>query len=295
MRPSFIVIGAQKAGSTYLLQCLRDHPAIFMPRSEIPFFEDPLYGEAGLPAFERHFDNARSDQVVGMKRPNLLGLPEAPGNIADLVPNAKLIAILRNPFERAVSGYFHYMMSGFLPIQPIEIGLPRILAGDYDHLPRAREVIEFGKYADHLDNYDQHFSRQQMLIQLLDDVRTDPQTAISACYEFLAVDPAYTPTPQNERPMAAAYSLTRLRLRTALIRLSNPKAGSEKYPKPTTGPLAKLNTALDRFVWAKLFKAKAPKLWQVLFDRLAAIYEPQIDRLETRLGRSLEAWRVPRR
>jgi len=44
MRPSFIVIGAQKAGSTYLLQCLRDHPTIFMPRSEIP--EDPLYGDS---------------------------------------------------------------------------------------------------------------------------------------------------------------------------------------------------------------------------------------------------------
>src|SRR5690606_17419350 len=112
MRPEFFVIGAQKAGSTYLLQCLGEHPQIFMPPSEVAFFEDSLYSADRLGDFEKHFAPAKKGQVIGVKRPNLLGHPECPERLRRHMPDLKIVVTLRNPIERAVSGYFHYMKSG---------------------------------------------------------------------------------------------------------------------------------------------------------------------------------------
>ena len=54
MLPDFFVIGAQKAGSTYLLECLGEHPQVFMPPAEVAFFEDPLYRSEDLAVFVRY-------------------------------------------------------------------------------------------------------------------------------------------------------------------------------------------------------------------------------------------------
>lgn len=294
MLPHFLVIGAQKAGSTYVLECLRAHPEIYMPRAEVPFFEGELYHADRLDQFERHFDAACAGQIIGVKRPNWLGSPECPSRIAKHLPEVKLIAILRNPVERAVSAYFHYMASGFIPIRPIEVGMPDLLDGKYDHLPRAREIIEFGFYRKHLMNYERYFATERIHVALLDDFRPEPKPALEAMFRFLGVDPSFLPAGTDRRPMAAPYSITRLRLRTACHGLIFKHSRDSAYLEPRRNPLSRAvnlaNTAIDRNVWARLFNAQAPRLSEELAVRLDAKYATDVNGLRLRLGRPISHW-----
>jgi hypothetical protein len=297
MFPDFFVIGAQKAGSTFLLQCLGEHPQIFMPPSEVPFFEDSFYLVDEMDRFERKFVGAEPGQVVGVKRPNILGHPECPERLARYMPNLKLIAILRHPVERAVSGYFHYMASGMIPIAPVEMGLRRILDGDYQGYPRAAEIVEFGFYGKHLRRFEQVFPRDRFHVTLFDDIKQDARAVLGQIFQFLQVDPAFAPKSIRNRPMAASYSLTRIRLTTALARYYRTWTPDGKYSRNRRGlvatPLRLLNISLDRNIWSRLFQARRPALSEPLAAELAEIYAADIADLEAWLGRPLAAWKQP--
>lgn len=294
MLPDFFVIGAQKAGSTYLLQCLGEHPQIFMPPGEIAFFEDSLYAEERIGDFEKHFANARPDQVVGVKRPNLLGHPECPERLRRHMPRLKIIAILRHPVERAVSGYFHYMKTGLLPIVPVDEGLRKIIDGQYPDIPRAQEVLEFGLYGKHLTHYSQFFPRENFHVMLLEDMKRDARGELSKLYQFLGVATDFHPQSFDSRPMKAPYSITRLRLWDAIDRHCRTWSPDGKYFERKRGvlttPLVALNNALDRYVWDRLFPAGRPQLPQDLEQRLIEFYREDARCLQEWLGRELIEW-----
>ena len=294
MLPDFFVIGAQKAGSTYLLECLNDHPQIFMPPVEIAFFEDWLYAAERIGEFEKHFEPARPGQVVGVKRPNLLGCVECPERLHRHMPNLKIIAILRHPIDRAISGYFHYMKTGLLPIVPVEVGMRKILDGQYAHLPRAHEVLEFGLYGKHIQHYEQYFPRDQIHIVLLEDIKQDAAAQLAALYEFLNVTTDFHPDSFDSRPMKAPYSITRLKLWDALDRFCRNWTPDGKYVSRSRGvlatPIYALNKVLDSVLWERLFPAKRPRLPADLQRELTSFYAADAKCLEAWLGRPLVDW-----
>jgi hypothetical protein len=294
MLPDFFVIGAQKAGSTYLLECLNDHPQIFMPPTEIAFFEDWLYVPERIGEFEKHFEPARPGQVVGVKRPNLLGYPECPERLHQHMPSLKIIAILRHPIDRAISGYFHYMKTGILPIVPVEAGMRKILDGQYAHLERAQEVLEFGLYGKHILHYAEFFPRENIHVVLLEDMKHDAQGQLAGLYEFLNVVADFHPQSFNSRPMKAPYSITRLKLWDALDRFCRKWTPDGKYVTrrrgPFTAPISAFNNALDSILWERLFPAKRPRLSPSLQSDLTEFYSQDAKCLETWLGRPLAGW-----
>jgi hypothetical protein len=294
MLPDFFVVGAQKAGSTYLLRCLGEHPQIFMPPAEVAFFEDSLYSPERIGEFEKHFIPAKTGQVIGVKRPNLLGHPECPERLKRHMPNLKIIAILRHPIERAVSGYFHYMKTGMLPIKPAEVGLRKILSGGYSQFPRAPEVLEFGLYGKHLCHYAEFFPRENFHVMLLEDMKHDAEGQLSSLYEFLGVATDFRPDSFDSRPMKAPYSLARLRLWDALDRFCRTWSADGKYFERKRGPIASpllaLNNALDRLLWERLFPAKRPRLSAELQADLVDYYRDDAKCLESWLGRPLDCW-----
>lgn len=121
MLPNFIIIGAQKSASTFLQACLNDHPDIYMPYGETPFFESPDYERNNIRDLEKIFVD-RDEKCIGIKRPTYIGKPEVPERILAHLPNAKLIAVLRNPIDRAISAYFHNINYGFIPAIDVETG-----------------------------------------------------------------------------------------------------------------------------------------------------------------------------
>lgn len=293
--PNFIVLGAQKAGSTYLAEALRAHPDIFMPAEEVPAFEDPDYERGGIEKLQQKLAGAGGVAAVGIKRAALLAREECPLRIAEHIPDARLIAILRNPIDRAVSSLFNLMHGGKAPILPVDEALTMILDGTMQRgWPMSQLVLEYGLYQKHLDRYLEHFDRKQMLILLHDDLRADAIAVVRRMYEFLGVEAGYQPSTLQRRPMAAPYSLSRLRILRAMQPLHSTilDDGSRVYRKPgvVAASMRVLSGALDRVVLKPLFNAPAPKPSPDVRRRLLEYYSDDITALQRLLDRDLSSW-----
>src|SRR3972149_6925354 len=106
-RPNFLVLGAAKAGTTSLCHYLAQHPDVFIPEVKEPIFFDAEY-ERGLDYYwKKYFSRWSGQPAVGEGRVFNLYLPFVPPRIRESIPGAKLIAVLRNPVERAYSHWWH--------------------------------------------------------------------------------------------------------------------------------------------------------------------------------------------
>ncbi len=296
MLPEFIIIGAQKSGSTFIQDCVSDHPQVYMPEGETPFFEDPDYGEGDIGILEQ-LDRSKPTQKFGIKRPSYLSRPECPGRIKKHLPNAKLIMILRHPVERFLSAYFHHIRDGFFPTLAVRKGIDGLLSGQMaEKYPRSPEIIEFGLYANHIRRYLDNFNRDQLLVLWYDDLKADNIKVIREIYRFLEIDPTYVPGKVlNSRPQKVVYSLPRLkwlRLQNGIkyeycynrkrLRLKEVK-GLKKW-------LCVANEWMDYMILSRFFANKKPTLGADDYQRLLAVYLDDIKALESLLEKDLKHW-----
>lgn len=289
--PNFIIIGAQKTGSTYIHGLLRSHPDIYMPAEEVRFFEDPEYGTGNLEPLKAMFRD-RSTPLRGIKRPDYLARPEVPARIAHHVPSARLIAILRQPVQRLVSAYYYYVKLGFLPVLPINQGLRRILDGESLGSTRTGELLEYGRYATQLERYLAIFPSEQLLILLQEEVMTAPLQTINRVVDFLGAT-RFNQLPQVERDNSGLYSVPRLHWLTQRNRfLYDYDPAGKLIEKTSTLSYAGAAaiTAVDRYLLAPVFGNQKPVLDPGLNAELECFYRPEINRLETLLQRSLNGW-----
>ena len=201
--PDFVIIGAGKSASTWLHLALRQHPAVYMPRDETPFFEDPYYDADGIDSLRAALQAAPAGAVIGIKRPNYLCTPECPPRLAKHLPHAKLIAILRNPVDRAVSQYYHLIRSGRFPLLEADIAFSRYLAGRFDPPYAKQLVMEFGLYAEGIGRYRGVFPSDQLLILTdLDMQSSSPAEVFKRVCRFVNIDDTFTPAgismPRNQ-------------------------------------------------------------------------------------------------
>ena len=183
-KPDFIIIGAQKASSTFIQDCLNAHPDIFLLPNEIPFFESPDYEESTIHSLYSRF-KGKKEKMVGFKRPNYIGKPEVPARIVKHLNDIKLIAVLRNPVDRAISALYHNMNYGFLPIADPNLLFKMILNGEsITGYPRASEILEFGLYHKYLSLYDEFNKKGKLYITTLDKIKSSNAVVISQLYSF---------------------------------------------------------------------------------------------------------------
>ena len=181
MLPNFLIAGVQKGGTTAIFAVLRKHPQIFMSeKKEVSFFwKDNLYSR-GVAWYENYFRGCKGEKAVGEASPSYLYSTVAPERIARSLPNVKLIFSLRNPIDRAYSQYWHHrrrLVEGL----SFEEAIAR---GDRGFLPR-------GFYYEQLMRYLNNFPRENILIQVYDDLKNDPHGFYKRCFEFLKVDDAF--------------------------------------------------------------------------------------------------------
>jgi len=292
----FVIIGAQKGGSTYLQKCLQEHPGIFIERGENRAFEDPEYGQDGIQQLEKTLRNVPAGKVRGIKRPSYLGHPEWAERIALYAPHTKLIATLRSPVERAISAYYHYMRLGLLPIVPVENGMAAILEGEYrDRFPASEEIVEYGFYHRHIKHYLKLFSRDKLL--LLTDVRVNRNRigAVEELYGFLEVDSSYSPKLDRAPVNEGTYSLHRLRflqLRNALAFTYDANRTKEYLRFGLLGRvLDRAFRDFDALCLRRILGGTMPVISDSLHKRLYDIYVNDISSLERFLGEDLSVWK----
>ena len=191
----FVVIGAQKAGTTALFDHLSDDPRLNLSTvKETHFFDDesvdwsaPDYG-----AYHRHFDRTRPG-LMGEATPIYIFWPESLERLAAYNPAARLILMLRDPVERAFS---HWQMEYARGVetwpfaQAIREGRRRLdgLPGNHPDR-RVFTYVERGFYGAQVERLFGLFPREQVLILLADDLRRRPSAPLAAVSRFLGLEP----------------------------------------------------------------------------------------------------------
>ena len=200
--PDFLIIGAQKAGTTALYAYLREHPQITGPSwKEVSFF-DRHYAR-GEAWYRGNFPNTLRARggLVGEASPSYLFHPLAPERVAALVPEAKLVALVRDPVDRAFSHYQHEVALGREPLSfedALEAEDERLrgeeerMAADpayfshawWNYTYRAR-----GRYAEQLERWLVPFPREQLLVLPSEELLGEPEQAHGRVLEFLGAAP----------------------------------------------------------------------------------------------------------
>lgn len=208
--PNFILIGASKSGTTALFRLIDQHPQVFCSKPKEPNFflltgetEDYIepdgrprpvadLGITDLDSYRALFEAAGDAIAVGEASVAYLPDPRVAPRIRKLIPDAKLIAILRNPVEAAFSGYLMTRGHGFEPCETFEDALR-----EQDRRERGRYFdglyILPGFYFTHLQRYRAHFPDAQIRVYLYEDFTEDPQAVVGDIFAFLGVDPSFVP------------------------------------------------------------------------------------------------------
>lgn len=191
MLPTFIGIGAQRAGTTWAYNCLAEHPDVFMTRKkELHFFY--VNYDKGLDWYRSQFEEARECRARGEITPDYMYHERAIANIARDVPEARLFVILRNPIDRAISAFvLHRDRFG-----------SQSFAEACDSDP---ELIDRGLYYKHLSNVLRHFERQRLGVLFYDDLIADPRRFVAKLYQFVGVRSEFRPDSLKTRYNRVIY------------------------------------------------------------------------------------------
>ena len=201
----FIVIGAQRSGTTSLWRYLAAHPQIYVPPSkEAPFFSHDEPFARGLPWYlAEFFADAQPRQLWGTVSPHyMIGSPgvdaaEVARRIHATVPGVKLIALLRDPIERAQSHHRMVVHRGREPRSfddaARELLEPAALQRARGEAPIVQPYLVQGEYGRILGAYLQHFPREALQVLLSRDLDTERAATVRTAFEFLAVDRDFEP------------------------------------------------------------------------------------------------------
>jgi len=195
--PDFLIVGAQKAGTTALYAYLRWHPEITGPSfKEVSFF-DRHYAK-GERWYRAHMP-VRRRSLVGEASPSYLFHPLAAERVARMLPDARLIALLRNPVDRAFSHYQHEVALGREPLS-FEAAVDREeerMQGELDRMLRDPSYfglawwnytyVARGRYVEQLERWFASFPREQLLVLFTEELSADTAGTYRRVLDFLGV------------------------------------------------------------------------------------------------------------
>ena len=208
--PNFLLIGAAKAGTTALYDYLKQHPQVYMsPLKETNFFAlagDPLdfrgpgddrtinhWSKTTLEGYQIEYTWVDGEKAIGEASPLYLYSPKAPPCIREYISDAKLIAILRHPIERAYSAYLHMLRDGRETLTDFRQALEAEDARIRDHWEHIWHYKRMGLYGEQLQRYYDIFDPDQIKVYLYDDFCSDPGKVMRDLFFFLGVDEDFNP------------------------------------------------------------------------------------------------------
>jgi len=319
--PDFFIVGHAKCGTTALYEMLRRHPQIHMPAKEPRFFamkdirlepggaddrDAPDEGDSEdswdvpgrrprtLAGYRALFAGARADQMIGEATPAYLRSALAPERIASVAPDARIIAILREPASflrsfhlQSVRGYNETQtdfQKAIALVEPRREGrsVPRLSRTPWDLL-----YTDHVRYTEQLRRYEQAFSREQMLVLIYDDFRADNRAGVRAVLRFLELDDTLpiqlvTTRPSREVRFQQLHRLVDLR-RRALHSL--PGAGA--VSRTVTAFTPEQMRGVVRKGWRSVAFGEPEPPDEQFMRELRLRFKPEVQALSDYLGRDL--------
>jgi hypothetical protein len=250
--PEFLIVGAQRSGTTSLYRYLLEHPQVLpaIPGKGVHYFD--VHHDRSLRWYRAHFPTqaarrrrereAGGPVITGEGSPYYLFHPHGPARAAAAVPDARIIAMLRDPVERAYSHYQQEYARGFEDAGTFERALelePGRLAGERERMladpgysSRAMQhhaYVARGEYADQLAAWRERFPAERTLVISYERFFADPEAGYREVLRFLGLPEAASPPrfkAYNARPAGGMAEETRARLRA---HFAEPNRRLEEY------------------------------------------------------------------
>jgi len=289
--PNFLIVGAAKSGTTALAQLVGEHPDVFMaPVNDTCFFlfegQPPTFGPrdegqrrrviTDRRTYEALFDNAGDAKAVGEKSVWYLPRPDKFADIKRQLGDPRMIAILRDPAERAFSAYSHLVRDGRETEPTLSAGMAREDERrelGWEYLWQYRRL---GMYASQVEALFEVFGRDRVLLLLHHDLRAEAGAVVASAYRFLGVDARFVPR-LSARPNVSGRPRSK--------RLHSFVVNSGRLRRTLT-PLLPLGLRQQIFRW-NLRTIEFPAEERVA---LTAYYEQDVRRLAALTGLDLSRW-----
>lgn len=273
--PNFLVIGAQRAGTTLLHSLLEAHPEVYVPkrRKEVHYFD--WYYARGMRWYESFFpsgDDAVHFRAIGEVTPDYLFTPEVAERIHSVLPECRLIVSLRNPITRAYSWYL-YARRSFNERRSFE-----------SYIEQEAEVLQRGCYHMQIMNYLNCFPKTQLCILIYEELIRSPGPNLQRIARFLGLTADWSNTEallgqrlnSSEQPyLAVAFALAR-KVGTLLRHHDQDWLVESAKRLGLTGLFGK--------------RPLADQMSPEMRCRLAQFYAEDVRRLEDLLARDLNLW-----
>jgi hypothetical protein len=200
MLPDWLIIGAQKAGTSSLFDLLGRHPEVSTPRlKELDYFS--WFHDRGLGWYRSFFPLRRPGRHTGEASPYYLYDEQCPARVRHSLPDARIIVLLRDPTGRAISHYHHVRKRG---LEPLDLAAaiaaePSRLAGEKRRMRedegyvsmrlRHWSYVDRGRYAEQLERWMAVYPRRQILVLCAEELFGSPADTYARTLEFLGLRP----------------------------------------------------------------------------------------------------------
>jgi hypothetical protein len=275
--PTFLGIGAPRAGTTWLNTLLASHPDVYTPtlRDEINFFDK--YYELGPDWYQALFPSsvqAGKYQAIGEVTPRYLECDECPKRIFAMLPESKLIVLLRHPIDRAYSQY------GFFVQRRNYRGSFEDFIADY---PRA---LERGLYSRYLKQYLHYFDRSRILALIFEETVSDINTTKKTLAKFLNIDEDRFPPSSGKRKVNPS-SIPKFQLLSGFVAMTG-----RQFRRWHLEPI--VDFVMRTGILKLLTKGQPlPPLNVELKKNLSKSYRNEFEELEQCMQINLRSWRIP--
>lgn len=265
-----MIVGAMRSGTTSLARHLGAHPEVFVaPQKEVHFFDRNFH--RGLSWYREQFKASKDEPAVGEATQTYLYDEQAIARVADVFPDIKMIAILRNPIDRAYSHYWHNRSRGrenlgFAEAIAAEPG--RLRSGSLEDRYRY-SYMDRGRYAQQLARLSRLFPSDAVHLLIFEDFQKSPLDVYRDVCTFLGVRETFEP-PAIGRSINSFATFRFLWVREIAKRL----------PGRARNMVGRLNTRSSSY----------PPLDPEIRVELKRVFAPDIDAVSAWLGRDVSDW-----
>ena len=299
--PQFLVIGAARSGTTALFQYLAEHPRLFLTEPKEPHYfalagTTPAFTGPGdrqtinrlavtdTDAYLALYRAARPDQVRGEASVSTMYHPDALPRVRQMVPDARLVCLLRDPVDRAFSAYGFMRTRGWEPCATFEEALadePRRIAEGWHHI---WHYTGMSRYGEQLRRALEVFPREQLLVLRHEDMSADPDAVLARVYAHIGVPPV----PRTVAPDPHRSGEPRSRFLGRVVSTHHPLKKLLSPVVPTSVRRRLRRQIVARNVVRVDYRPETRRA-------LVETFSPDLDVLEQVTGLDVTAWRSPER